>query len=179
VQMRVTRQIPAPGVQRHHHSRRRSQPLGIGGEFQQAAPRAVEQRPDEPAPVRLPQLQQAVGHGEDHMKVRARQQPSQLRIDPGLARIHAALGAGPVATRVVLQMLVVALFAVLQVRPQRCRVALANAPRRITLARVHIPTSRILFKAGYEDILQRTSIRLTLPAALCAPNTTAVGGLQA
>jgi hypothetical protein len=79
------------------------------------------------------------GQGEDHMVVVQRQQFGLARIEPTLGRTGLALGAVPVAARVVGDLTVLAGFTVQQVSPQRRAAALLDGRHDLELAQAQVP----------------------------------------
>jgi hypothetical protein len=123
VQVRVQRQVLAPGVQDGQEADPGPQVFGVGGDLQQRPRGGLEQGAVDHPLVGQCQGVEGVGEREDDVEVLHRQQLRRPLVQPRRARRPLALGAVPVATRVVARAAVPAAVAGLHVPAQRGRAA--------------------------------------------------------
>ena len=119
VNMRMSEQVLAPGVQDAEKSDLRAEMFGIGSYFQQGGGSGSEQEMIKLPRVVLRQEVEFVGNGEDHVKVRSGQQFLFPSGDPARARLGLTLGAVPITTRIIRDGLKSALRAGIEVTSER------------------------------------------------------------
>ena len=107
--------------------------LGIGGEFQQRLGGGLEQAVVDDSWVLQGQGCQFVGQREHHVKIRHRQQFACALREPSGPGHRLALRAVPVAARVVLNLLVAAVVAALEMATQGRRATTENGPQHLLL----------------------------------------------
>ena len=95
VDMVVAKQVLAPGVQDGEESDLGTEPLGIGGHFEQGLGAGLEQQVEESLGGSERQRVQFVGNGKHDVEIVGVQQILLLGFEPSLAGLRLALGATP------------------------------------------------------------------------------------
>ena len=129
-------QVLAPGVENAEDADLRAQVLGVGGDFQQGGGAGGEQEMVKLAGVVLRQQVEFVGDGEDHVKVMGGQQFLFPRSEPAFARLGLALGAVPIATRIIRDGLKSALGAGIEVASERGGAAVQQGAEGLELLEI-------------------------------------------
>ena len=155
--VRVVAEVAAPSVKRHEQPRHGAQVTGVGAQVEQTGSCAIEQHLRHDRAVVLPQPDEHVRQGEDHMEMRARQQSAQLRCQPLLARRVGAARATAVPAGVVLGRIDVAFRTDQHVKPQFRLEALADAVGGALFARMQRTALGVLAKVLSKHILQTRS----------------------
>ena len=101
VNVRMVRQVLAPGVEHGQETDVRAEVPGVGGDLQQSFRYGAEQNAIQDPPVLESQGCQQMRQREDHMEIGNRKQFRRAVGEPLLARRALALGAMPVAAGVV------------------------------------------------------------------------------
>jgi len=117
--VRVREQVLTPGVENAEDADLRAQMLGVGSDFQQGGSGGREQEMVKVTSVVLRQEVKLVGNGKDHVKVIRGQEFLFPSGKPTLARLGLALGAVPIATRIIRDGLKSALGAGIEVASER------------------------------------------------------------
>ena len=159
VHVGVVAQGAAPGVQGHEQAGHGTEEFGVGAEFEQAVAGAVEQQLGHGNAVELPEREEFVRQGEDHVKVRTRQQLGQLGGQPLLARALGATRASAVPAGVVLDGDEVPLGTGQDMAAEFGAVAVPDAPGRAQLARVQVAHLRVGVEMLAEDVLDGAAHR--------------------
>jgi hypothetical protein len=154
VDVGVLVEVTAPGVQGHEDAGQSAEELGIGAQGEQALAGAVEEDAVEPGTIEAPQGKQDVRQGEDDVEVLARQKLLQLRLDPGLARLVGALGAGAMTAGVVLELGVAVVGAVKQVGAHGRGEAVGDGPGGAALTLTELVSSGVGGHVLHEDVLE-------------------------
>jgi hypothetical protein len=131
--MGMVHQVLTPSVEHHQTADTGSEVPGIGGNFEQCAGGGLEQNAVDHAWILQGQRCQFVRQGEYDVEVRHGQQFALPLLKPGCAGQSLALGAMPVAARVVLNPLLAAGLAALHMSPQLSSPAAQHSPQRLTL----------------------------------------------
>jgi hypothetical protein len=152
--MRMSEQVLAPGVENAEDADFRAQVPGVRRDFQQGGGSSGEQEMVKDTGVVLRQEVEFVGNGEDHVKVRSGQQFLFPCGKPTLARLGLALGAVPIATRVVRDGLKSALGTGIEVTSERGGAAVQQGAEGFELLEIEarsIPVKETL-ALGAEDV---------------------------
>ena len=139
VDMRVVVEGLAPAVQHGDDADPRPEVLGIGGDRGQGLGRGLEQEAVDPGLVLVGDSAERRRQGEHHVEVGHRQQLGLARLQPGLGRRPLALGAVPVAARVVGDAGVGAVGALLDMAAQLRRAAELDRAHDAPLGEAEMP----------------------------------------
>jgi hypothetical protein len=108
-------EVPCPRVEHHSDAKLRAQALRVVSECKEGLRRTREQEIEHRLTRSLRNRAKLAGKGEDDMEVVCLQDPLDPSVDPPSLREGLALGAVPIATRVVRWLLVRALGAHVEV----------------------------------------------------------------
>ena len=136
VDVRMQQKILAPGVENADNADLRAEVLGIGGDLQRGRGTRSKQQIVIAPGIVLRQHVEFVRHGEDDMKVAGRQELSLLRGKPAFARLRLALGAVPVAARVIRDGLMTASGASIEMTTERRGAAVPDGTMSLELLKV-------------------------------------------
>ena len=119
VHMRMMHHSAAPGVEHRGDGNLRAEVLGVCGDGEHGLSGGLEQEAIDPPLVLVGHLADCRRQGEDDVIVRHRQQFCLARCQPVLCRACLALGAVPVAARVIGNLSVAAIFALFHMTTER------------------------------------------------------------
>ena len=133
VDMRMRLEGLSPGVQDGEEPNLDAEMLGVGSHFEQRGGAALEQQREQP-PLILPhQRHERVRYAEDQMEVARRQEFLLALREPLLASVGLALGAVPVAARVIRDGLMTAAHALIAMSAERDGTATRNGSEHLAL----------------------------------------------
>ena len=144
VHVHVAAQVLRPGVQHEGEGADGAEPAWVGGKLAQGRRDAAQHGLVEPARMRSGQRVELVRQREHQVAVGQLQQLGQPRGAPGLALTRLALGAGAVATGVVLPARVAAAVALQPLAAQGAAAAAEDVAPRARLRRAELMLAQVL-----------------------------------
>jgi len=150
--VRMQRELLAPGVEGEEGTGPGAEVAGIGGELEQGVARAVEAQIPEGSVVGRPQEREVVGNGEDEVMMRAPEQGGRLPRQPALHANERAARAVAVPAGVVPHADEVTVRAAGDVAAQRGRAAVEDGAVRGGDDGCHGPLSENATARRREDV---------------------------
>ena len=177
--VRVVRQRRTPGVQHQRGADARAQLLRIGGDGLQHLSGHVEQQAVDVGLVLIRQVSDGRGQREDHMVILHRQQIGLAGIEPALGRRALALGAVPIAARVVGHLVSATTLAAQDMAAQRRRAALGDGRHHLELSQAQMTAPSLapggtMLTEDVSDLQGGPPIHLRLPVNYSVPGACAV-----